>query len=197
MRSKNGFAARDFLNPNGIPSISPGSSVFTLFRTRQARRRFRFGAASRRTSAATPGHPAKKSSTLKWLHRRSSRNYESQRDSINQPRVGPSRTGEELPWAIRPKSFPTPTEVASPFHRAWIQQPFNRSGVSAERRILPLHYIFQMAAFSRKPLRGAAFTPLHDSHRTHVEIFPRLPLSPVEAGGEIWGEYFLCYLAGF
>src|ERR1035437_1853887 len=134
---------------------------------------------------------------------------ESQRDSIPQPRVSPSRTGEELPWDTRlppssdfgaanpSKIISNPNGVASPFPRAWIQQPFNRSGVSVERRIFPLHYIFQMAAFSRKPLRGAPFTPLHDSHRTHVKIFPRLPLSPVEAGGEIWGEYFLCHLAGF
>jgi hypothetical protein len=30
---------------------------------------------------------------------------ESQRDSINQPRVGPSRTGEELPWETSKMNF--------------------------------------------------------------------------------------------
>jgi len=34
----------------------------------------------------------------------------------------------------------------------WSVRPL-RSGVSAQRRILLLHFIFQMAAFSRKPLR--------------------------------------------
>ncbi|HUZ07378.1 MAG TPA: hypothetical protein VMV89_07800, partial [Candidatus Paceibacterota bacterium] len=31
----------------------------------------------------------------------------SQRDFIIQPRVGPSRSGEELPWVNRSKPFPT------------------------------------------------------------------------------------------
>jgi hypothetical protein len=37
--------------------------------------------------------------------------------------------------------------LTRPHRRKW------QGGVSAERRILPLHFIFLMAAFSRKPLR--------------------------------------------